>query len=502
MRFFTRYFILKKIYISIAIYSITAAKLLLLFMKISFIASYKVIAVCSFLILCGVQFFLVYNTYTLKDEHYFLSEKQTIRDDYMQCIRNDKLFPGGAAIIDSFIYANMPKLELLHQQRPVEFAGYSKQLSAAVIGALRKANNMDSVLAAITQRHQLKQSLHYALTLDLLDITFESNKYITLYNSKMPAAADTVTPHGVLIGGGLKDLNAQNMVTSITVSSPVNRSYRTTFTLYVDSRKRKLVILRQMMPTLVLSLLSVLSVVFLFYITFRNWIKQKKIAEMKTDFINSINHEFHTPLAAIMVANKNLQNKRITDSRENIGPLTDVIARQSERLKTLIEQVIDITRINTIQLSKKQYSLHLLLDEILLDYHLKLNDPGIQLTLQKEAGNDSVWLDQFWFTTMLLNIFDNAVKYNNSKQKEITVSTHSDKKKLQLVIRDNGIGMSSETQKQVFEKFYRNAGILKHSKGLGLGLYYVKLCVDTHHWDIFIESEPDKGSRFIIHIPF
>ncbi len=470
-------------------------------MKISFITSHRLIAIVSLLILSGVQVWLVYNTYTLKDEHYFVSEKQVIRDDYMQSIRNDKLFPGGARIIDSFIYNSMPRLELLHQRQPVEFAGYSKQLSESIFTALRKASNMDSLMAAIAQKNQLNQNLRYALTLDLLDITFESNKYITLYSSKKTASADSAS-HGVLIGGNLQDLNAHNMVTSITVSSPVNRSYRASFALYVDSRKRKSIIFRQMMPTLILSLLSVLIVVFLFYITFRNWIKQKKIADMKTDFINSINHEFHTPLAAIMVANKNLQNKRITESRENIAPLTDVIARQSERLKKLIEQVIDITRINSIQLSRKQYSIHPLLDEILLDYHLKLNDPDIHLTLQKEATQDSVWLDQFWFTTMLLNIFDNAIKYNNSKEKEITVTTHSDKKRLQLVIQDNGIGMNSETQKQVFEKFYRNAGILKHSKGLGLGLYYVKLCVDAHHWDIFIESAPDKGSRLIIHIPF
>lgn len=396
-------------------------------MKISSVTSYKVIALVSFLILSGVQIFLVYNTYEFKNEHYYLSEKQIINDDYLQSISNDKVFPGGGVIIDKYIYDNIAQLEQLYRQNPPAFDIYKQKLCHTIFNDLHSANNFDSLLTVIKKRHQLKNNFTYALTVNRLDIAFESNKYIPLYTAPN---ASTGTQNGILIGGDLKNISIQNRVTNLTISSPVTRSYRITFMLYVDTYNRRAAILSQMMPTLTLSLFSILFVILLFFITLRNWIKQKKISEMKTDFINSINHEFNSPLAAIIVANKNLQNERMANSKENISAMTDVIARQSERLKMLINQVIDITSRNTIKLNKKQYSIHILLDEILLDYHLKLNDPGIKLSLDKQATNDTICLDQFWFTTMLLNIFDNAVKYNNRNPKEITVITKNSKKGL------------------------------------------------------------------------
>lgn len=468
-------------------------------MKTTTVTYYKIIALFSFLVLFSVQFYLVYNTYELKNEHYYLSEKRIIGDVYTQSIRNDKVFPGGGSIIDKHIYNNLEELEKLYHQNPDSFQLFKQNLCQVIFKDLRLANNMDSILTATKNKYHLTNKLTYALTVSLLDIAFESNKYIPLYKAPVTEAG---IKNGILIGGDLKNINSQNEVTNLTISSPVNRSYRISFTLYVDTLNRKSAILTKMMPTLMLSLLSILFVIFLFYITFKKWIQQKKISEMKTDFINSINHEFNTPLAAIIVANKNLQNEKMISNKENIQSLTDVIDRQSGRLKMLINQVIDITRTSTLQLDKKQYSLHLLLDETLSDYQLKLNDPAILISLEKQASQDNIFLDRFWFTTMLLNILDNSIKYNLTNPKEITVITKNTTAGLQLIIQDNGIGMNKETKKQAFEKFYRNPGTLKYTKGLGLGLYYVKLSAESHHWNIMIESEEGHGCKFIIDITF
>jgi two-component system phosphate regulon sensor histidine kinase PhoR len=468
-------------------------------MKISSVTFYIIIALVSFLILSGVQFFLVYNTYELKNEHYNLSEKKIINNDYAQSISNDKVFPGGSAIIDKHIYDNMTKLEQLYRQNPDAFNLFKQKLCLAIFKDLHRANNFDSLLAVIKKRHRLTNTFTYALTINLLDVAFESNKYIPLLET---SGNNTESTDGIVIGGDLKDISLQNQVTGLTISSPMAHSYRISFMLYADTNNRKAAILTQMMPTFALSVFSISFVIFLFFVTFKKWIQQKKISEMKSDFINSINHELNTPLAAIIVANRNLQNEKMTNSKENIHSLTDVIARQAERLKMLINQVIDITRDNTIQLDQKPYSIHLLLDEIISDYQLKLNDPCIKLSLKTQATYDNISLDRFWFTTMLLNIFDNAIKYNNCNLKEITVITKNNKKGLQLIIEDNGIGMNNETKKQAFEKFYRNPGPLSYTKGLGLGLYYVKLAVESHHWNILIESEPGTGSKIIINIPF
>jgi two-component system phosphate regulon sensor histidine kinase PhoR len=139
---------------------------------------------------------------------------------------------------------------------------------------------------------------------------------------------------------------------------------------------------------------------------------------MKSDFINSITHEFHTPLSAIIVANKTMQNEKVISTREKLQPLTEVIQRQADRLKILISQVLDITTMNRISLSKEEFAVHNQLEEILLDYRLKLTGTNVELSLQTDAERDSVRADRFWFTTIILNILDNAVKYNTNDGKK------------------------------------------------------------------------------------
>jgi two-component system phosphate regulon sensor histidine kinase PhoR len=282
----------------------------------------------------------------------------------------------------------------------------------------------------------------------------------------------------------------------------MDHTYRISFSLYIDTYDRKQTILRLMMPTFLLSLLSVGSVVLLYFVTFRNWIKQKKLSEMKSDFINSITHEFHTPLSAIIVANRTMQNEKIITNRESLLPLTEVVQRQAERLKTLIGQTLEITTMNKLSLQLEKRSVHQLLDKLLLDYQLNATESNVNLTLHKNATRDVVLLDPFWFTTIILNIFDNAVKYNARENKKIVVTTFSDRKALHIAIEDNGIGMTREMRKHIFEKFYRGMSE-PHSrvKGLGLGLFYVNKAIASHRWKIDIRSAEGDGSVFTISIP-
>ena len=400
----------------------------------------------------------------------------------------------------------MQRMEELYQNDRPAFTRLAQQLCDSAFVALRKANNLDSVLRSIISTNHLNRDYEYASLLEGVEVAFQRNKYIVLYaKGQRYKGSDSSfqTKDGIRIGGSLEDIAGRNLVTALTVSNPLDYSLRITFSLHVDLRKRRATILRLMMPTFLLSLLSIFAVVLLFFITFRNWLRQKKLSEMKSDFINSITHEFHTPLSAIIVANKTMQKEQIISSRENLQPLIEVVQRQSDRLKTLISQVLDITTHNKIALSKEEFSIHLLLDEILLDYRLKLTGNNVWFSLHKDAEKDMVRLDRFWFTTILLNIFDNAVKYNNSDPKEITVATFDDKKAIYISIRDNGIGMTDDVKRQVFEKFFRH--VRSHDgpvKGLGLGLFYVKQAVEAHNWKIDIVSGKQEGSTFIISIPF
>jgi two-component system phosphate regulon sensor histidine kinase PhoR len=468
--------------------------------------AHKIIAIVSLLVLSSVQFFLLYNTYELKNDHYYLSEIEIIRTGYYASIRNDKIMPGGQKIVDRFIYGNMPELERLHRQDTAGFRQLKQRVCDSIFQALRQANNIDSLLNSIIKKNGLNRRLEYALLVSSIDIAFESNRYVSLYNKQEandhPDKAFQ-THSGIRIGGTLQDISPHNQAGFLSVSSAADHTYGASFGLHVDILNRRLTVLRLMMPTFLLSLLSILSVVLIFFITFRNWLRQKKLSEMKSDFINSITHEFHTPLAAIIVANKTMQNEKIISNKDSIMPLTEVVQRQSERLRVLISQVLEITTMNKIPLQKEEHSIHHLLEEILLDYRLKLSGINADFRLHKHATHDKVMLDKFWFTTIFLNIFDNAIKYNTREGKEITVTTMEDRKGVSITVRDNGIGMPPEIRKHAFEKFYRdmksNHGQVK---GLGLGLFYVKQAVDAHGWKVELNSTEGEGSEFIISIPF
>ena len=466
-----------------------------------------IIAIFSFLILSSVQFFLLYNTYELKNDHFYLEERSILNSEYGAAIRNDKVMPGGQQVIDSFLIPHTRQLEQLYRNDRPAFETLKQKICDSIFTTLRRSNTAAGVLARIVRTHHLQHDLEYMLLIDDISVMFSDLKYVNLYSNKdhYPLIDPAIqTKYGIRIGGSLQVPLPRNKVIAVAVFNAQAYSNRVSFGLYMDIRNRRATILRLMMPTFLLALFSILSVVFLFFVTFRNWMHQKKLSEMKSDFINSITHEFHTPLTAIIVANKTMQKEKIISNPAHLRPLIEVVQRQSLRLQALISQVLDITTLNKISLNKEEYSLHLLLDEILLDYRLKLSGSNVRFCLQKEAVRDTVWLDRFWFTTILQNIFDNAIKYNRREEKELAVTTFDDKKGIHISIRDNGIGMTQDIQRHVFDKFYRHVGpegATNTVKGLGLGLFYVKHAVEAHGWTIDIISEEGLGSTFIITIP-
>jgi two-component system, OmpR family, phosphate regulon sensor histidine kinase PhoR len=468
---------------------------------------HRIIAIASALTLTCVQFFLLYNTYELKNNHYLFAEKRIITDEYLAAIKNDKVMPGGANILDNYVMGNLPRLEALYKTDKQAFNKLGQQVCDSAFRDLRKANNIDSLMKAIMQRNHLDRKLRYASTIEFIEIAFQRDRYVPLYHQD--GHNEWIDPQiqtkaGIRIAGTLDNLEPNTLARHVTVSSSTDNSYSISFSLYVDTYDRKQTILRLMMPTFLLSLLSVGGVVILNFVTFRNWIRQKKLSEMKSDFINSITHEFHTPLSAIIVANRTMQNDKILSNKDSLLPLTEVVQRQAERLKTLISQTLGITTMNKLFLHVERSSVHHLLNELLLDYRLNAteSESEVTITLNKNATRDVVLLDPFWFTTIILNIFDNAVKYNTRESKQIIVTTSSDKKALHIEIADNGIGINKEVRKHIFDKFYRGgSGVHNRVKGLGLGLFYVNQAIDSHKWKLDLQSEEGTGSTFTINIP-
>lgn len=467
---------------------------------------YKVIAGVCFLVLCFTQTLHIRNMYNVESRNYNLDEKNKIKDTYVKSITNDKLFPGGANTIDSILIPQLPVLERLSATNKPAFIRYSKKLSDSIFLSLQKASNMDSLLRIILQVNNIQTPLEYALIIQSMDLAFEPNKYVSFFNGtekSVSAAVPVVKGFGAKIGGRLTKLNPDNETSALTVSSPLGNSYRIRFALHCDSPNRLKHIVLSMLPTILVSIFSILAVLTVFLITLINWQRQKKISEAKSDFINTITHEFQTPLSAIMIANKTIQNENEALNNERLSFLNGVIKRQTERLTILIKQVAGSNTDHGIALRLAPYNVTEVLEEIITDYEVNLQGKNTKIFFTSSAYSAKVLLDKTHFVSIIINLLDNAVKYNHKQSKEIYISTaFVNEKTLRLSIRDNGDGMSEKVRKNMFVRFYRDKSLTRTNyPGLGLGLYFTQQSLKAHKWKYEVKSVEGIGTDFTICIP-
>jgi two-component system phosphate regulon sensor histidine kinase PhoR len=455
----------------------------------STIKLYKIIALLSLAILIFVQSRLVYNTVILKNKQYYLNEKIAISESYNQIIHNDKLYPGGQSIIDDYIYPNMPELKALYNNNPEEFTKKANLISDSLFQKLRQLSNMDDVIKRIIKANHLKENLHYALVIEKLDITFDGTESINLFERK-PS-----NEYSSLISGDLLKLNAQNLVTTLKVTSAEPNTYSIVFLLHVDTQNRSWAILKSSLSAFILSFISIVLVIGIYFLTYRNWLKQKELSEIRSDFINSITHEFNTPIATILVANKSLQRESINN--DNATVLTNIIERQSLRLKALVSQVVDTTKFNKKQIKKTNVELIGFIKEITQEYELN-KDGNVKVSNNFDSYKSVIIkADYFLLITLLNNIIDNAIKHNLSPSKLIHIGIENKNDEIRLSITDNGVGIPKNSHIKVFEKFYQEDNG-KNTGGLGLGLYYVSEIIRMHEWQLEIYSKDGQYTTFCI----
>ena len=467
---------------------------------------YKIIAGASFAVLCFTQFLHISSMYTLESNRYNLEEKNLLKADYEKSITNDKLFPGGSAIIDTFIYRNFAQLEQTFKTDQHSYKTLCKKICDSLFLQLNSANNMDSLLAVIKTRNNITTDLKYALFLQSIDIAFEPNHYVPFYSRNHDSVLSSVPfikDFGAKIGGSLKEVSATTQTSGLIVSTPFGHSYRSGFALHCDTPDRLQRIIVQILPTIVISLFSIIAVLLIFLVTLINWQKQKKVSEMKSDFINTITHEFQTPLAAIVVANKTLENESQSLNNEKLYFLNGVIKRQTERLNMLVKQVAKTTSAENATLNLEAIHVNELIGEILFDYELNIQNKATKVMFVPEAQEDKVLLDKQHFTSIIVNVINNGIKYNNKPEKEIRItSKNNDSKTLAIAIEDNGEGMSSQVQKNMFTRFYRDPSLTRTNEpGLGLGLYFTKQSLQAHGWKYAVKSKEVVGTEFIIYVP-
>jgi two-component system, OmpR family, phosphate regulon sensor histidine kinase PhoR len=240
-----------------------------------------------------------------------------------------------------------------------------------------------------------------------------------------------------------------------------------------------------------------------FFITLRTLLKQKKLSEIKSDFINNMTHEFKTPLATISLAVDALKNDKVKESAEKAQYFTNIIKEENKRMNKQVETILQAALLDKqeVQLNLKKLHAHDLITSALNNITLQADEKGGKLDVAFNADKDTILADEVHFTNLINNLLDNAVKYSKDNL-QIKLTTSNTGNNLRIKIEDNGIGMNKETVNRIFEKFYRaHTGNIHNVKGFGLGLSYVKTMVDAHHGNIKAESVLGKGSTFTVTVP-
>ena len=265
----------------------------------------------------------------------------------------------------------------------------------------------------------------------------------------------------------------------------------------------KEIVWKQMSWMVVGAVLFTIIIFCAFFITVKALLRQKKLSEIKSDFINNMTHEFKTPLATISLAVDALKNEKVINDREKMNYFSGIIKEENIRMNKQVETILQAALLDKqqIQLNLKSLHAHDLITAALNNIKLPVEEKHGTLEIHFDATNDLVMADEVHFTNLVNNLLDNAVKYSKDnlviKLTTLNVSNH-----LRIKIEDNGIGMNKETLHRIFEKFYRaHTGNIHNVKGFGLGLSYVKTIVVAHHGRIKAESVLGKGSCFIIDIP-
>ena len=274
--------------------------------------------------------------------------------------------------------------------------------------------------------------------------------------------------------------------------------------LLVDFPEQQSFLFKKIWFTLASSVVLILVIIFCFAYAIITIFRQKKLSDIKNDFINNMTHEFKTPISTVSLACEALSDKDVKATEGLKERYLKIIHDENKRLGLQVEKVLQMAVIERkdFDLKLERIDLHEIIEEAIENIAIQVVKKGGKISKELKAVKQSLNADQMHLTNIVYNLLDNANKYSPDKP-NIKISTRDTAKGITIQIADQGIGMSKEVLSKIFEKFYRvPTGNLHDVKGFGLGLAYVKNMVEAHGGEIKVKSESNKGSNFKIFLPF
>jgi len=466
-----------------------------------------IFGVSSIVILISVQVFIIKSIWQEKEVMFDMKYKTLSQEvmDQLRRFRNTDGFDTAFFILDKYAEEVMTK-EIVNIKNDDDLKAKKEEVFHDINKILNQEQDLSTLLATYFKKLRVDNNFSYRIVINSLYLVDFDTKFEVYRNPELYKAVKMGIPApGAPPPPKPPDIRNQKVRSRILVQrfTREDNYFNINFDYYIDFSNKRKMVMRDMAASLGMSIFSIIVVVIIFMITYHNLMEERRLSNLKTDFINNMTHELKTPLSTITVAGKTLEMQQIRADDSKILETAKLIGKQSIHLNQLINLILEISmwERTQFQLDKKQVDIGELMNDIVESFRSGCSNCA-KITQKYDLGGIKADIDMVYFTTMINNLLTNAVKYSD-KEPEINIEGSKDRDKIYIKVADNGIGIDKSEQKHIFDKFYRvSSGNIHKTKGLGLGLYYVKRIAESHGGDVTVTSKPGKGSIFTVTLPF
>jgi signal transduction histidine kinase len=453
-----------------------------------------IFGVSAILVLVSVQIFIIRGVWKQKDElfgiRYAIRSQEGLATIWREM---------GTDGFDTLRYvlnhysSNQAVADLRAAKNDTELTEIKKDIFEYFSKAASQEQDLSGLLSKYFESRHMDKNFNFKIIIDYIDII--DNDTIQVYTKEgFKRSYDR----------GRRQFNYTPAGSTILIREPYmeDNNYRFKFEYYIDFSDKQRQVWEETALSLAMAILSIIIVVVIFMITYRNLMEERRLSNLKTDFINNMTHELKTPLSTITVAGKTLEMPQIRSNDTKILETAKLIGKQSVHLNQLINMILEISmwERTQFQLDKKKVKIEDIMNDVVESFRSG-GGHNAEISNKYNFNGAEIDLDVVYFTTLLNNLLSNAVKYSDKKP-EIDIEGFTQDNNVCIKVSDNGIGINRIDQKHIFDKFYRaSTGNIHKFKGLGLGLYYVKKIAEAHGGDVTVSSKPGKGSTFTVFIP-